>query len=88
MPLLLSDFFMLLHLIYVCRITQLCQEFYNNLKLIAANCVYVVLEYITLSMLLLSLPVPVVEGRVDNAIQRISIGKPNYAIRWIVLSTL
>ena len=26
--------------------------------------------------------------RVDNAIQRISIGKTNYAIRWIVLSTL
>ena len=30
---------------------------------------------------------PVVQ-RVDNAIQRISIGKTNYAIRWIVLSTL
>ena len=26
--------------------------------------------------------------RVDNAIQRISIGKTNYDIRWIVLSTL
>ena len=26
--------------------------------------------------------------RVDNAIQRISIGKTNYTIRWIVLSTL
>ena len=31
--------------------------------------------------------VPVVQ-RVDNAIQRISIGKTNYAIRWLVLSTL
>ena len=31
--------------------------------------------------------VPVVQ-RVNNAIQRISIGKTNYAIRWIVLSTL
>ena len=30
---------------------------------------------------------PVVQ-RVDKAIQRISIGKTNYAIRWIVLSTL
>ena len=30
---------------------------------------------------------PVVQ-RVDNAIQRISIGKTNYAIRWIVLTTL
>ena len=30
---------------------------------------------------------PVVQ-RVDNAIQQISIGKTNYAIRWIVLSTL
>ena len=30
---------------------------------------------------------PVVQ-RVDNAIQRISIGKTNYAICWIVLSTL
>ena len=30
---------------------------------------------------------PVVQ-RVDNAIQRISIGKTNYAIHWIVLSTL
>ena len=30
---------------------------------------------------------PVVQ-RVDNAIQRISIGKTKYAIRWIVLSTL
>ena len=30
---------------------------------------------------------PVVQ-RVDDAIQRISIGKTNYAIRWIVLSTL
>ena len=30
---------------------------------------------------------PVVQ-RVDNAIQRKSIGKPNYAIRWIALYTL
>ena len=35
----------------------------------------------------ISLLAPVVQ-RVDSTIQQISIGKTNYAIRWIVLSTL